>query len=1154
MSDFTHLHVHTQYSILDGAASIEKLIAKAKNSGMDALAITDHGNMYGVLKFFNEATSKGIKPIIGCEMYVAEESRMNKRGKQDRSGFHLILLAKNLEGYHNLSRLCSKGFLEGFYYTPRIDKELLRKYHEGLIASSACLGGEIAQAILYKGLEKAEEILKEYLDIFGEDFYLELMDHGISEQAEVNKELLELAKKFGVKVIATNDVHFVNADDSDAHNILICLNTNRELQEDSDMSYTGQEFLKTPEEMAGIFSACPEAISNTREIVNKIEDFSILAKDIVIPHFPLPKEFTSENEYLRHLAYDGAYRLYPDLNDEIKERLDFELGVIKDMGFPGYFLIVQDFINAARKMGVTVGPGRGSAAGSVVAYCTGITNVDPIKYDLLFERFLNPERISMPDIDVDFDDEGRGKVLKYVVEKYGEDRVAQIITFGSMAAKTSIRDVARVLKLPLPEADKLAKLIPERPGITLEQAFNEVPELAEEKNKGSELIQKTLRFAQTLEGSARHTGTHACGVIIGPEDLIDHIPLATAKDSELMVTQYDGKLVESAGMLKMDFLGLATLSIIKDAIENIEKRHGIKINIDEIPMDDQQTFELYQRGDTIGTFQFESEGMRMYLRDLKPTTIEDLIAMNALYRPGPMDNIPNFINRKHGRDKIVYPHFSLEHILEKTYGIMVYQEQIMQISKTMAGFSGGKADELRKAMGKKKMELIEKLRVEFIEGSQKNNVDEKVAADVYDQMGEFGKYGFNRSHAAAYSIIAYQTGYLKAHYPAEYMASVLTHNLRNIDKITFYIEECKRADLLVLEPDINESGFNFMVNKKGQIRFGMAAIKGVGEQAVNAIIEERNLNGPFVSIFDMAQRVNLRSVNKRCFEALAMAGAFDGFEGTHRAQYFYKESEDDSPFMEKIIKYAANYQSKLNSTQQSLFGEASVSQETEIQLPVCEPWSKLKQLKLEKEVTGFYMSGHPLDSYRTEMESFCNTNLGDLKGDLRQLMNHNLIFAGIVSSDSHKMTKTGKPFGSFTLEDFNDSFSFNLFSEDYLKMKHFLTEGALLMVNAKVQSRYSASDQLEIKITNITLLPDALEKLVQTITVFIPLEVISSTLIDELYRMIKTNNKGKCKIKFQVMDTSENLSIELPSHKFMVSNPGMVHALQSYNKLKFKLN
>ena len=806
-------------------------------------------------------------------------------------------------------------------------------------------------------------------------------------------------------------------------------------------------------------------------------------------------------------------------------------------------------------MDVTVGPGRGSAAGSVVAYCTGITNVDPIKYDLLFERFLNPERVSMPDIDVDFDDEGRGKVLKYVVEKYGEERVAQIITFGSMAAKTAIRDVARVLKLPLPEADKLAKLIPERPGITLEQAFKEVPELADEKNRGSELVRKTLRFAQTLEGSARHTGTHACGVIIGPEDLIDHIPLATAKDSELMVTQYDGKLVESVGMLKMDFLGLATLSIIKDAIENIYHRNGIKINIDEIPMDDQQTFELFQRGDTIGTFQFESEGMRTHLRDLKPTTIEDLIAMNALYRPGPMDNIPNFINRKHGRDKIVYPHPSLEHILDKTYGIMVYQEQIMQISKTLAGFSGGKADELRKAMGKKKMDIIEKLRVEFIEGSRKNNdVDEKVAADIYDQMGEFGKYGFNRSHAAAYSIIAYQTGYLKAHYAAEYMASVLTHNLRNIDKITFYIEECKRSGLLVLEPDINESSFNFTVNKKGQIRFGMAAIKGVGEQAVNSIIEERNENGPFTNIFDLAKRVSLRSVNKRCLEALAMAGAFDDFEDTHRAQYFYKESEDDTPFLEKIIKYAANYQSKLNSTQQSLFGETSSVQEQEIQLPVCEPWTTLHQLKLEKEVTGFYMSGHPLDSYRIEMQYFCNTKLGDLKGDLRQLMNQNMIFAGIVSSAAHKMTKTGKPFGSFTLEDFNDSFSFILFSEDYLKMKHFLSEGALLMVNAKVQARYNTSDQLEVKISSITLLPDALDKYTRSVTVFLPLEAVSASLINELQQMMKLNNKGKCSVKFQVIDASENISIELPCKKQLVSNPGFVHTLQSYNKLKFKLN
>ncbi len=886
MPDFTHLHVHTQFSILDGAAKIPSLIGTAKSFGMDALAITDHGNLYGVLKFFAEAKKQKIKPILGCEIYVAARTRFDKVDKIDRSGYHLILLAKNKKGYQNLTKLSSLGFIDGFYYTPRIDKELLKKYSEGLIASSACLGGEVPAAIMKSGESRAEQVLLEYLEIFGEDFYLEMQDHGLPEQKSVNEVLVKLAEKHNVKLIASNDVHFVKKEDFEAHRILICLNTGKDLDDPSGMHYSGEEYLKSPDEMAEIFKDHPEALSNTREIVDKVEDYNILSDKIILPNFPLPEPFKTEDDYLRHLTYEGAKKLYPEITEEIQQRLDFELSVIAQMGFPGYFLIVQDFIAAARKMMVIVGPGRGSAAGSAVAYCTGITNIDPIRYNLLFERFLNPERVSMPDIDIDFDDEGRDKVLDYVVDKYGKEKVAQIVTFGTMAAKLAIRDVARVIKLPLPDADRLAKLVPEKPGISLAAAYKEVKELYDIKKSGEDLEKKTLVFAETLEGSARHTGTHACGVIIGPDDLMNHVPLSTAKDSELPVTQFEGKLVESVGILKMDFLGLKTLSIIKDAIHNIKIRHDVTIDIDKIPLDDEQTFELYQKGETIGTFQFESEGMRMYLKDLKPTNIEDLIAMNALYRPGPMGYIPVYIDRKHGREKVNYPHELLEEILTPTYGIMVYQEQIMQTAQIMAGFSLGKADILRRAMGKKKKDIMAEQAVEFIKGAEEKGISKEKAEEVFQIMERFAEYGFNRSHSAAYSIIAYQTAYLKAHYPAEYMAAVLTHNLNDIKKIKFFIDECLRQHIDVLGPNINESSLNFTVNDKGEVLFGMAAIKGVGGAAVKNIMEERDERGQFTSIFDFSQRINLRAVNRKSMEALALAGAFDAFEGSHRAQYF----------------------------------------------------------------------------------------------------------------------------------------------------------------------------------------------------------------------------------------------------------------------------
>ncbi|MCF8378271.1 MAG: DNA polymerase III subunit alpha [Bacteroidales bacterium] len=1153
MPEFTHLHVHTQYSILDGASNISLLLQKAKKSGMNALAITDHGNMYGVLKFFNEAKKQGVKPIIGCEVYIALESRNKREKTRGKHYHHLILLAKNKTGYHNLARLTSLGYLEGFYYRPRIDKEILEKYSEGIIVSTACLGGEIPQAIMNHGEEKAQEAIDWFKRVFKDDFYLEMQNHGIAEQKTVNKTLLKLAAQNNIKVIATNDVHYINKEDYDAHDILIRLNTGADINDKKDdLHYSGQEYLKSPEEMAGLFPEAPEAISNTQEILAKIEDYSIHSK-IILPTFPLPDNFKDENEYLRHLTYEGAKKFYPDLRDEVKERLDFELSVIKKMGFPGYFLIVQDFINKAREMDVTVGPGRGSAAGSAVAFCTGITSIDPIRYNLLFERFLNPERISMPDIDVDFDDEGRERVLEYVVKKYGKEKVAQIVTFGTMAAKLAIRDVARVLKLPLPDADRLAKMVPERPGITLKQAFKEVPELNDIRQNGNELEKKTLLFAETLEGSARHTGTHACGVIIGPDDLINHVPLATAKDSELAVTQYEGKLVESVGMLKMDFLGLKTLSILNDAIKNIHRRHGIKINIETIPLDDEKTYQLYQRGDTIGTFQFESEGMRNYLKELKPTNIEDLIAMNALYRPGPMEFIPTFIKRKHGKEKVEYPHPLLEDILKPTLGIMVYQEQIMQTAQILGEFPLGKADILRRAMGKKNMEIMEAMKAEFVEGAAKKDIDQKKAEEVFGTMQEFANYGFNRSHSAAYSVIAYQTAYVKAHYPAEYMAAVLTHNLNDIKKITFFVDECLRQNIPVLGPDVNESYLNFMVNDKGEIRFGLAAIKNVGESAAESIISEREENGHYNSIFDFAKRVNLKSVNKRSMESLAMAGAFDGFENTHRAQFFYRENTDDTIFLEKVVKFANDFQVQQNSSQASLFGETNEVQVQDPPMPDCPPWIKLEQLKNEKEVTGFYMSGHPLEDFKLEMDNFCNVSITEIKNNKEKYRNKNVTFAGILTAVNHRTSKTGNAFATFTMEDFTDSDNYILFSEDYLKMKHFLVEGSSLLVKASIVERKFKNGQLDIRINNIILLSEALERNTSEILIKLPLSSITDELVGSLEELT-SQAKGNCKLKFQVSDSIEKTDVTLPAPSITVNAVDFLKGILQFEDVEYKLS
>lgn len=1163
MSQFTHLHVHTQFSLLDGAAPIEGLMQKVLSDGMNSLAITDHGNMYGVMNFVTSAQKKGIKPIVGCETYVAHNSRLDKKSKDDRSGYHLVLLAKNLLGYKNLTKLISLGHKEGFYYTPRIDKELLKKYSEGLMASTACLGGEIPYFISNYGVAEAEKRLEEYLDIFKDDLYIEIQRHGLKEQERINPMLLEMAKKYNIKVIATNDVHYVNKEDSEAHGVLIRLNTKKEQDDEKKMYYSGNEYLKTREEMYELFSDIPEALINTEEISEKVEEFK-LAHPIILPIFPLPDNFKTGDEYLRHLTLEGAKIKYITITEEVSKRIEKELAAIGKMGFPGYFLIVEDFIREARKMGVMVGPGRGSAAGSIVAYCIGITNIDPIRYNLLFERFMNPERISMPDIDIDFDDEQRNKVLDYVVNKYGSEKVAQIITFGTMGPKMAIRDVARVLDLPLAEADKLAKYVPDGPKVTFRKvkdgsdevnAYDYSPELVNARDNGSKEVKKVIKLAEVLEGSIRHYGTHACGVIIGPDDLMEYVPLSSAKDSTLMITQYEGKCVESVGLLKMDFLGLKTLTILKDALENIRKKHKISIDLDNIPMDDKKTFDLFKRGDTIGIFQFESDGMRTYMKSLKPTDIEDLIAMNALYRPGPMDNIPSYINRKHGKEKVDYPHTILEEILKPTNGIMVYQEQIMQISQKMAGFSGFKADELRKAMGKKQKHIIENLKKDFIEGAQNNNIDTKKAEEVYELMGKFGQYGFNRSHSAAYSVIAYQTAYLKANYPAEFMSAILTNNLNDIKKITFYLTECKRHNITVLGPDINESELKFTVNSKGEVRFGLAAIKNVGEGVVTEIISERDKNGYFTDIFDLAKRVSIRALNKKCLESLVLAGAFDSFRETHRAQYFFQKSGDEMNFIEKIIKNASTFQNGKQINQASLFGETVESTLPDIDLPECEPWSKYVLLQKEKEIVGFYISGHPLDEFSIEIENFCNTDISKLKTeeDLKKIKNKELKFAAIITTSVEKMTKKGDPFGTVTIEDYIDNLTFNLFKEDYLKFRHLLISGQIIFIKAKVQTRYKTDDQLELKITNIGLLSEVIEKYAKYVNVSLALSDLDEDTIQKLNSII-TSCKGQNPFKLIITDESENNSIELQSRKFQVNINDFVKQLSKETLLDFKLN
>src|SRR6056297_1001628 len=1161
MGNFTHLHVHTQYSILDGASDISDLMSKAINDGMEALAITDHGNMFGVKEFYNEAKKQGIKPIIGCEMYLAENSRFDKSGKKDRSGYHLIVMAKNKTGYHNLIKLVSYAWTEGFYYTSRIDKELLKRYSEGLIASSACMGGEIPKTIINEGKEAAEKVILEYKEIFGDDFYLELMRHpsGRPEkdkevydvEQKVNAVLLEFAEKHHIKVIATNDVHFINSEDAEAHDRLICLNTGKDLDDPNRMSYTKQEYFKTSQEMSELFADVPEAIENTNELADKVEEYD-LDREPLMPDFPLPEGFKDEDDYLRHITYEGAKERYDEITDEIRERLDFELSVIKGMGFPGYFLIVQDFINAARELGVSVGPGRGSAAGSAVAYCIKITDIDPIKYNLLFERFLNPDRISMPDIDIDFDEDGRDRVLNWVVDKYGVDKVAHIITFGTMKARLAIRDIARVEKLPLAKADMLAKLVPESPGMTLKKAYEEVPELRKERDSGEDLVKRTLKYAETLEGSLRQTGLHACGVIIGKDDLTEHIPICTSKDTNLRVTQYDGDHVESAGMLKMDFLGLKTLSIIKDAVENVKESRGIEVDIENVSLEDPRTYELYSRGETTALFQFESPGMKKNLRQLKPNRIEDLIAMNALYRPGPMEYIPSYIRRKHGKEEIHYQLPEMEEYLEETYGITVYQEQVMLLSQKLAGFTKGQADSLRKAMGKKKKKLMEQLKEKFTAGCKQNGFDIKIVNKIWNDWESFAQYAFNKSHSTCYAYVSYQTAYLKAHFPPEYMAAVLSRNFTDIKKITIFMDEAKRMGISVLGPDINESRLKFNVNKEGNIRFGLGAIKGVGESAVIKIIEERSENGPFQDIYDFVERVPLTQINKKTIEALATAGAFDNLDKIKRGQYFSIDNKDTT-LIENLIRYGNMYQNDKDTHQQSLFGGQDSIEISKPIIPEVEDWPKLEKLKREKELIGVYLSAHPLDDFKMEIDQFCNATLADFD-NLNNIKGRELTISGIVTEVRHAIAKNGNPYGFLTLQDYTESYRFALFGKDYENFRKYCYEDYSLLIKGKVQAKPYRDNELEFKIKKIILLSQVREDLVESISLTIPLKSISTGLIEEI-KEFALAKKGKALMKFKIVDTEENIGVDLfsRSERIDITNE-FIRYLDEKSDIQYSIN
>lgn len=1243
MGSFVHLHVHSSYSVLDGMSSISGLVDKAVKSGMHALALTDHGNMFGIKEFYNVCKKKNgplkdkitvlerklkdpetgeeekeairkeieltklkmIKPIFGSEVYVAQRSRYDKEDKGDRSGYHLVLLAKNETGYRNLCRLVSNGWIQGFYYRPRIDHDLLAKYSEGLIATSACLGGEIHKNIEAGDLAAAERAILWYKKVFGDDYYLELQRHktdkpGADTQTYVkqelqNKELIALARKTNTKLIASNDVHFVEEDHADAHEHLICLSTGKDLDDPTRMRYTKQEWLKTPEQMAEIFADIPECLENTLEIASKVEFFKLESAPMM-PVFPIPAEFGTEEDYrqrydegtlreefgeafdriggydkairikldadyLTKLTYQGAEKRYgANLNDETRERIDFELDVMKKMGFPGYFLIVQDFIQAARDMNISVGPGRGSAAGSVVAYCLKITNIDPMKYDLLFERFLNPDRISLPDIDIDFEDDKRGQIMRWVTEKYGKKRVANIVTYGTMGTKSAIKDVARVQKLPLSEADRLTKLIPGRfPNdendkeikVNLTNCFKYVSELRDARDSNDPTLANTLKYAEMLEGTVRQTGVHACGLIIGADDLINLVPLSTAMDKETkedkVITQFEGTVIEDVGLVKMDFLGLKTLSIIKDTLVNIKKSKGIDIDIDNIPIDDKKTYKLFSKGDTVGVFQFESAGMQKYLKELKPTKFEDLIAMNALYRPGPMDYIPQFIRRKHGQEPIEYAFPVMEKRLNDTYGITVYQEQVMLLSRDLAGFTRGQSDELRKAMGKKLKDKMESLHEKFLQGAQKNGYsDVEKLEQIWSDWAKFASYAFNKSHATCYSLVAYQTAYLKAHYEAEFMAANLTRNKDDITEVGKLMDECKSLKMNVLGPDINESDLTFTVNKDGNIRFGLAGIKNVGEGAVEALIKEREANGKFKNNFDFFERVNLNACNKKNIESLVLAGAFDSLTDIRREQFFVLNSKEEL-VLDAFIKYGNLYQQDVSFNQNSLFGALEDAvQITKPEVPYAPEWSPLVKLNKEREMIGMYLSAHPMDEFEFEIKNICNATTEDIKDLSRYQLGTGLKIGGMVTAFRDGMTKKGNPYGMITLEDYNGSHEFPLFGKNFDDYAKYMIKDLFLYIHAVVQVKGSdyrnhtpdpnVKPEIELKIMNIMPFKEV-RKLITRIRIYLSLDKLTNDVAVELTKIV-TENKGDVNVYIEIKDflTSEKISLFARPHRMKINS------------------
>ncbi len=1168
---------------------------KAVKDGMTGIALTDHGNMFGVFEFVAEASKYNIggktviKPIVGCEFYMVENRHKRSFTKEDKDvRRHQLFLAKNTVGYHNLVKMCSLGYIEGLYGKyPRIDKELVLKYHEGLIATTCCLGAEVPQTILRKGEEEGEKVFKWWLDIFGDDYYVELQRHDIPDQNTVNEVLLRFAKKYNVQVIASNDSHYTDRDDYNAHDILLCINTGEKqstpafkefADDDVQLKNTrfafanDQFYFKTQAEMLETFKDIPHAVDNTQQIVDKIEVLN-LKKDIALPNYQIPDGFTSQDDYLEYLTYEGAKKRYVDLTAEVDDRLRFELGTIRSMGFAGYFLIVQDFINHGKDIGVFIGPGRGSAAGSVVAYCIGITNIDPIKYKLLFERFLNPDRKSMPDIDTDFDDEGRQKVIDYVVQKYGRSQVAQIVTYGTMAAKSSIKDVARVLDLPLQDANMLAKLVPDKPGVSLNRvltapldgkdSLKEKEELRSEdidnvkklreKMNGNTMEAQVLREALKLEGTARNTGIHAAGIIIAPTDLTDIIPVCTSKETELYITQYEGNVIESAGVIKMDFLGLKNLTIIRDALRLIKQNYGLEIDIDNIPLDDPKTFALFQKGETNGVFQFESPGMQKHMRDLKPDQFGDLIAMNALYRPGPIAYIPNYIARKHGREEIIYDLPEMEEYLDETYGVTVYQEQVMLLSQKLAGFTKGDADVLRKAMGKKDRATLDKMKSKFMDGAKAKNMDEKKLEKIWTDWEAFAQYAFNKSHSTCYAFVAYQTMYLKANYASEYMASVLSNNMGNIDKISFGMEECKRMGLNVKGPDVNESSVKFAVNKQGEVRYALSAIKGVGEAAVEAILEEREKAGPFTSIFDMTRRVNLRSVNKKSLESLAQAGAFDCFSGITRSMYLLPDEKFGRTATDMAVEYGNKVQTSKDMMQNSLFGGTSDEQVAEPVLTKREEYPLLEKLKKEKEVTGIYISGHPVDDYRLELKHFTNTSVSKL--DEVKDKDREIKIAGIISSTITKISKNGNAYGEFTLEDLEGFYTFRLFGKDFLEYRKYVElESALVHITGRMQQSYRNPEELEFKINKIDLLSDIRQKLTKSLTLKIQQEMISENTIKEL-ESILDEFKGELPVKFKIEDAEDKIAVQLYSTKYKVElSNDLISKLTQYPEFEYGLN